>query len=249
VVEYNYNRALTNHSTFTFFDHKNKEYTPNIPVNSTTEPWQTTDHGSFVFRFNLDYTPHNRYRIRDNKKMYAGSKYPTFSLGYRSALSWFAGDDARFDMLRVGIRQKIDYGFDNHFSYQVGAGKFLNSKRLYFEDFQHFNTQPTELTFTPMENSFRLLPFYQYSTGKQYAEAHLNFQTYKLILKQLPLIKKTAMSENLYLNYLTTPEIKNYVEVGYGFSNLFLFLNAEVMAGFENGAYKSWGLKVSVNLK
>ncbi len=248
-VEYNYNRALTNHSTFTFFDNKNKEFTPNIPVNSTTEPWQTTDHGSFVFRFNLDYTPHNRYRIRDNKKMYAGSKYPTFSLGYRSALSWFSADDARFDMLRVGIRQKIDYGFDNHFSFQVGAGKFLNSKRLYFEDFQHFNTQPTELTFTPTENSFRLLPFYQYSTGKQYAEAHLNFQTYKLILKQLPLIKKTAMSENLYLNYLTTPEIKNYVEVGYGFSNLFLFLNAEVMAGFENGSFRSWGFKVSLNIK
>jgi hypothetical protein len=249
VVEYSYNRALTNHSTFTFFDNKNREFTPNIPQNSTLEAWQTTDHGSFVFRLNLEYTPHNRYRIRDNKKMYAGSKYPTFSLGYRSALSWFSTDDSRFDMLRVGIRQKIDYGFDNHLSYQVGAGKFLNSKRLYFEDFQHFNTQPTELTFSPTENSFRLLPFYQYSTGKQYAEAHLNFQTYKLILKQLPLIKKTAMSEILYVNYLSTPDIKNYVEAGYGFNNLFLFLNAEVMAGFENGSFRSWGFKVSVNLK
>jgi len=249
VVEYNYNRALTNHSTFTFFDNKDKGYTSNTPVNSTLEPLQTSDHGSFIFRLNLDYTPHNRYRIRDNRKMYAGSKYPTFSLGYRSALSWFAADDARFDMLKVGIRQKIDYGFDNHFSYQVGAGKFLNNNRLYFEDFQHFNIQSTALLFSSTENSFRLLPFYQYSTGKQYAEAHLNFQTYKLILKQLPLIKKTAMSENLYVNYLTTPEIKNYLEVGYGFSNLFLFLNAEVMAGFENGAYRSWGFKVSLNIK
>jgi hypothetical protein len=105
------------------------------------------------------------------------------------------------------------------------------------------------LTFSPTENSFRLLPFYQYSTGKQYAEAHLNFQTYKLILKQLPLIKKTAMSEILYVNYLSTPDIKNYVEAGYGFNNLFLFLNAEVMAGFENGSFRSWGFKVSVNLK
>jgi len=248
-VEYNYNRALTNHSTFTFIDRENKEYTPNTPENSTIEPWQTTDHGSFVFRFMLDYTPRNRYYIRDNKKMYAGSKYPTFSLGYRSAFSWLAADDARFDMLRLGIKQKIDYGFDNHFSYQVGAGTFLNSSRLYFEDFQHFNTQYTEFTFSPTENSFRLLPFYQYSTGKQYAEAHLNFQTYKLILKQLPLIKKTAMSEVLYVNYLTTPEIKNYVELGYGFTNLFLFLNTEVMAGFENGSFRSWGVKVSVNLK
>lgn len=249
MVEYNYNRALTNHSTFAFIDNKNKEYTSNTPVNSTLEPWQTSDHGSFIFRFNLEYTPHNRYRIRDNKKMYAGSKYPTFSLGYRSAFSWLAKDDARFDMLRIGIRQKIDYGFDNHFSYQVGAGKFLNSSKLYFEDFQHFNTQSTQLIFSSADNSFRLLPFYQYSTGKQYAEAHLNFQTYKLILKQLPLIKKTTMSEILYVNYLSTPDIKNYVELGYGFTNLFLFLNAEVMAGFENGAFRSWGFKVSLNIK
>jgi hypothetical protein len=39
------------------------------------------------------------------------------------------------------------------------------------------------------------------------------------------------------------------VEAGYGFNNLFLFLNAEVMAGFENGSFRSWGFKVSVNLK
>lgn len=248
-VEYNFNSALSNHSTFTFFDNQDKEFTPNTPENSTLEPWQTENHGSFVFRFMLDFTPHNRYYVRDGKKMYAGSKFPTFSLGYKSALTWFSDNDERFDMIRLGIRQKIDYGFDNHFSYQVGAGKFLNSSKLYFEDYQHFNTQSTELVFSSLENSFRLLPFYQFSTGNQYAEAHVNFQTYKLILKQLPLIKNTAMSEILYINYLTTPEIKNYVEAGYGFTNLFLFLNAEVMAGFENGTFKSWGFKVSVNMK
>lgn len=248
-VEYNYNRELANHSTYTFIDNKDKEFTSNTPENSTLEPWQTEDHGSFVFMFMLDYTPFNRYRIRDGRKMYAGSKYPTFSLGYKSALTWFSDDDARFDMIRLGIRQKMDYGFDNHFSYQVGAGKFLNHKSLYFEDFQHFNTQSTELVFSSTENSFRLLPFYQYSTGSQYAEAHVNFQTYKLILKQLPLIRNSSLSEILYVNYLTTPEMKNYLEAGYGFTNLFLFLSAEVIAGFENGSYRSWGFKVSVNLK
>ena len=248
-VEYNYNRALTNHSTFTFFDNKDNEYTSNTPVNSTLEPWQTSDHGSLIFRFNLSYTPLIRYRMRDNRKMYAGSKYPTFFLGYRTAFSWFAADDARFDMIKLGIRQKIDYGFDNHFSYQVEAGTFLNNNRLYFEDFQHFYTQSTALTFSPTDNSFRLLPFYQYSTGKHYAEAHVNFQTNRLVLKWLPLIKKSSLSEVLFVNYLATPEIKNYVETGYGFNNLFLFLNAEVVAGFENGSFRSAGFKVSVNLK
>lgn len=248
-LDYSDNSSLSNHSSFTFIDNKNKEFSPNIPENSTLVVGQLDDHKSLIFRLQLEYTPHNRYRIVDHKKMYAGSKYPTFSLGYNSAFSSFSGSDSRFDMLRLGIRQKIDYGFDNHFSYQINAGKFLNHNKLYFEDFQHFNTQSTRYLFSSTENSFRLLPFYQYSTGSQYAEAHANFQTNRLILKQLPIIKNSTISEKLFVNYLTTPELKNYVEAGYGFTNLFLFFSAEVIAGFEDGNFRSAGVKVILNLK
>ena len=247
--EFSYNSTLENHSTFTFIDDSNKEFTPNLPVNNSLESWQTGNHHSLIGRFVLDYTPHHRYRIRDGRKIYEESKYPTFSLGYKSSLSTLFGNDSRFDLLRLGIRQKIDYGFDHHFSYQVNAGKFLNSSHVYFEDFQHFNTQPTALLFSSTENTFRLLPFYQYSTGNQYAEAHVNFQTNRFILKWLPLIKKSSMSEVLFVNYLTTPEIKNYVEAGYGFTNLFLFLSAEAVVGFDKGSFRSAGVKVSINLR
>ncbi len=249
IYEFSYNSALENHSNFTIVDDKNKEFSPNHPENNSLETWQTANHHSLTGRFALEYTPRNRYSIRDGRKMYAGSKYPTFSLGYKSSFSSLFGNDSRFDLIRLGIRQKIDFGFDKHFSYLINAGKFLNSSHLYFEDFQHFNTQPTALLFSSTENCFRLLPFYTYSTGKQYAEANVNYQTNRLILKWLPLIKKSSISEVLFVNYLTTPEIKNYVETGYGFKNLFLLLNAEVVAGFENGSFRSAGLKVSVNLR
>ena len=131
----------------------------------------------------------------------------------------------------------------------MNAGKSLNNNRLYFKDFQHFNTQFTELLFSSSENSFRLLPFYRYSTGSQFAEVHANFQSYRLLLKWLPMISKSTLSEVFYLNYLTTPELKNYAEAGYGFTNLFLFLSAEVVAGLENGNFRSAGFKVSINLK
>jgi len=248
-LEYEDNSALTNHSDFTFIDNQNKSFLPNIPENKTVEPWQFSDHQSFTGRLLLEYTPHNRYRIQNNRKMYAGSKYPTFSLSYKGAFTSIFGSDARFDQVKLGIRQKIDYGFDNHFSYQLIAGKFLNNSKLYFEDFQHINTQSTNFVFSSTENSFRLLPFYLFSTDSQFAEAHVNFQTYRLILKRLPLIKSSSISELIFLNYLTTPEIKNYVEAGYGFSNLFLFLGAEVIAGWENGTFRSAGLKFSLNFK
>jgi hypothetical protein len=249
MVEFSDNSPLSNHSSFTFFDNQNKVFSSNIPENPTLRPEQLESHQTFAFRFQLEYTPHNRYRIQDHKKIYAGSKYPTFNLGYKSAFSSVFGGDSRYSQLRMGIRQKIDYGFDNHFSWQVNAGKFFNTDRLFFEDFQHFNTQYTQFGFSSLENSLRLLPYYQFSTGKQYAEVHANFGTYKLLLKQLPFVRNASFSEKLFVNYLTTPEIINYMEAGYGINNLFLLLDAEIVAGFENGSFRSLGFKVSLKMK
>jgi hypothetical protein len=211
-------------------------------------PEQLENHQSFVTRIALEFTPHNRYRIRNNTKTYAESKFPTYSLGYRGAFSKVFGSDARYDLVKVGIRQKINFAIADHFSYSVNAGKFLNKKQVYFEDFQHFNARPTGFMFSSYENSFRLLPFYQYSTSSQFLEAHANWQTRCFILKQLPIIKNSSFSENLFVNFLTTPELKNYVETGYGLGNLFLLLNVEAVAGFENGKFRSAGVKVSLNL-
>ena len=248
-LDYGDNSALSNHSSYSFIDHKDKVILPNIPINNTLESWQLENHQTFAYRLVLEYTPQHRYRVQNHTKMYVESKFPTYSLIYKSALSGIFGSDARYDLLKLGLRQKIDFGIDDHFSYSVNGGKFLNRNRVYFEDFQHFNTQSTGFMFSSYENSFRLLPFYQFSTNDQFLEAHANWQTRRLILKQLPIIKNSSISEHLFVNYLNTPELKSYVETGYGISNLFLLLNVEAVAGFENGKFRSAGVKVSLNLK
>ncbi len=249
VADYSDNSALSNHSNYSFIDYKNKVIQPNVPINNTLEAWQLENHQTFAYRIVLEYTPNRRYRVRNHVKMYAESKFPTYSLTYKSALSDIFGSEARYDLVRLGIRQKINFGIDDHFSYSAEAGKFLNRDRVYFEDFQHFNTQPTPFMFSSHEDSFRLLPFYQYSTSNQFLEANANWQTRRLILKRLPIIKNSSIKERLFVNYLSTPELKNYVETGYGISNLFLLLNVEAVAGFENGKFRSAGVKVSLNLK
>ena len=248
-LDYSDNNALSNHSNYSFIDYKDKVIQPNVPINNTMKAWQIENHQSFAYRVVLEYTPQHRYRIRNHTKMYVESKFPTYSLTYKSAFSGIFGSDARYDLVKLGIRQKVDFGIDDHFSYSVTGGKFLNSDKMYFEDFQHFNTQPTDFMFSSYENSFRLLPFYQYSTSDQFLEAHTNWQTRRLILKQLPVIRNSMITEKLFVNYLNTPELKNYVETGYGISNLFLLLNVEAVAGFENGKFRSAGVKVSLNLK
>lgn len=247
-IEYNENSALTNHSTFSILKRKDREIQPNIPINNALEPWQLENHQSFISRLELEYTPSHRYRIKNHTKVYAESKFPTFSLGYNGAYNEVFGSDARFDLMKLGIRQKVVVGAADQFSYQLKVGKFFNSQKLYFEDFQHFNTRPNNFMFSTYENSFRLLPFYQYSTGSQYAEAHTEWQSRRLILKLLPLIKNSLVTEKLFVNYLSTPEIENYIETGYSINNLFILLNIEAVAGFENGKFKASGIKVSLNL-
>lgn len=247
-IELNDNRRLINHSTYSVIDRKNREIQPNVPENMTLDPWQLENHQSFISRVTLEYTPRYRYRIINHTKVYAGSKFPTFSFGYNRAYSDVFGSDARYEEVKLGIRQKLDISAGDQLSYLISMGRFINSDRLYFEDFRHFNTQPTNFLFTRYDNSFRLLPFYLYSTGSRYAEVHTTWQSRRLILKQLPLIKNSSVSEKLFINYLATPDLKNYTEAGYGIDNIFLLLNVEVVAGFENGQFRSSAIKVSLNL-
>jgi hypothetical protein len=246
---YSDNSPLKNHSSYSIIDYKDKEIKANIPENSQLNSWQLKSHQTLDAQAVLEYTPHHRYLIRNNTKIYADSKFPTCSVTYQTALSNVFGSDARYDLVKLGIRQTVDFGIDDHFSYSVTAGKFLNAGKVYFDGFQHFNTQPTNFIFSSYESSFRLLPFYQYSTSNQFLEGHANWQSRRLIVKHLPLIRNTSVSEKLFVNYLSTPELNNYVETGYGISNIFLLLNVEAVAGFEDGKFRSAGIKVSLTLK
>jgi hypothetical protein len=248
-LDFSKNSPLINHSSYSLIKYADREILPNIPVNNTLESWQLEQHQSLTGRFVLSYTPQHRYFVRNHTKIYAESKYPSYSLTYAGGFRGIFGSDSRYDLLKIGIRQNLKYGIAEHFQYVVNAGYFLNSSKVYFEEFQHFNTQPTGFMFNGSENSYRLLPFYQYSTAKSFVEAHANWEVRRLLLKFLPIVKNSSISEKLFVNYLNTPDLMNYMETGYGISNLFLLLNVEAVAGFENGKYRSAGIKVSLNLK
>lgn len=247
-VDYSDNRQLSNHSTYSIIKYSDRAIQPNIPANDLLQTEQLANHQTFGTRVALEYTPRYRYRIRNGSKIYVSSKYPTFSLNYTNAFSGVLGSDSKYDFLKAGIRQTINFGVANQFSYVADLGGFLKKDKLYFEDFNHFNALPVNFLFSSFANSFRLLPMYKYSTNQRFADAHASLTTRKLVLKQLPLIRNMSFSERLFVNYLSTPQLSNYVEAGYGINNLLLLFNLEVVAGFENGKYQSAGFKVSLNL-
>jgi hypothetical protein len=243
------NIQLSNHSNFSIIDFDHKEIQPNIPANSTISSWQLENHQSLKSQLMLEYTPRYRYRVIDHRKVYSESKYPTFSLIYQRAYAEVFGADSRHDLLKLGIRQTVDFGISDKFSYAVNSGIFLNNNRIYFEDFEHFNTKPVEFMFTTFDNCFRLLPFYAYSTSRKFLDVHADYSARRLIVKYLPLIENISATENLMLNFLSTPELPVFVETGYGIHHSFLLFDLEVFAAFQEFQYQATGFRVSMKLK
>ncbi len=244
-VRYSKRTMLDNSSDFSFFYRDSREYSPNIPVNAelSTPP---VDHTSASFQLNINYTPRFYYRIdRSNRKRMVKSDFPTFFVGWQKGVKDLFGSDSNFDQLTGGIRQGIETGMMQHLRYMVRGGMFVNRKSVFFPDYRHFATVEIPVTIGPISNSqsFNLLEYYRYSTSDKFAEAHVYFSTPFLALKYLPFFNDRLWQEGLQLNYLYTPELKNYAELGY---TIGLIWEAGIFVGFENFKYRSVGVKLSL---
>jgi hypothetical protein len=240
-------KTLNNHSDYSFFFQKERNYTPNIPDNAffQSEP----DHfKSFTFAAGLTYTPEYYYKIRQHRKIYDHSKYPTFTLNYKAGIHALLGSQSSYQFFSGGIRQQVKFPDESSLSYSIESGTFMNDDHLHFSEFKHFNTQPLPVMFKGTDSPFLLLDFYRYSTSKAYLEGHVHYETPLLLLKRLPIISNRLWTENIYLNYLNAQSLKNYMEAGYGLGNFLFMADISVFASFENFKSKDVGVKISIGL-
>ncbi len=248
-LRYSKRYPLQNSTDFTFINWKDKEFTPNIPNYPDLNPDLIETNSATILSINLKYTPRQRYYIRKTGKFPAGSKYPTFKLDYKKGLGGLTSTDADFDYIEMGVNQSLSTGLNDRLWYRINGGGFITNKKVYFADFRQFYTNPVVLmSSNSRRNTYRLLPYYSYSTNNGFFEGFVFWENDRLLLKRLPLLNRTLITEGVFLNYLSTSELKNYFELGYGLYNIFLLLNVEGVAGFENGKYKMAGFKVSVNI-
>ena len=243
-LKYARREMLDNHSDYSFF-YRDLQYTPNIPSNAelTADP---INHKSVVFSLGVNYTPRYYYRRVCNQKRMVKSDYPDFFAGWQKGVNDFWGSNSNFDHIYVGLQQKLEPGLMQEFRYFVRGGMFVNSKRVFFPDFRHFATVEIPVTvWSISRQSFNLLEYYRYSTSDKYLEAHLNYYTPFLALKLLPFLSNRMLwQESLQLNYLCTPNIRNYTELGYT-TGIMSMWEAGIFAGFENFRYRSFGVRVS----
>ena len=159
----------------------------------------------------------------------------------------FFESNADFDFIETGISDSHDLGMFSDFSWSVSAGTFLSGKNIHFGDFKHFNVQEIPVLLERPRHSFMLLEYYMQSTTEWFTEAHIKYNTPFLLIKLLPFFSQRLWQETLYGSYLYLPHFKNYIELGYGLSDVYFLADVGVFVGFEDWSYGRWGFQVSLN--
>ena len=119
--------------------------------------------------------------------------------------------------------------------YKVGIGGFLNTKKVFVQDYQHFNGNRS-LRASEYVNSFQLAPYYANSTvASFYAIGHIEHHFNGLLTNKIPLFNRlnwnlVAGSNAFYVN-----NNSNYVEIFAGLENIFKIFRVDLVAAYVNG--------------
>jgi len=244
-IEWADRRWLPNTNNYSFFSPANHQFTSNNPFNPAQDAPLFPENQSFKITLRTTYDFSNKYETYPFGRRYLPSDYPiigiTFTKGFKNVL----GSDVDYDLLSADIsKQDISLGMYGKTSFYLGAGKFLNANSLYYPDFKQFSGNEV-LFYKSGINSFLLLDYYRFSTMTQYVEGHVEHNFSGFIINKIPILRKSKLQEIIDFNYLSTPELHNYMELGFGLQ----YLNIRLLYGesFNSGSNIRNGFRLGVS--
>lgn len=194
----------------------------------------------------LEVNPWQKYRIRNNVRRAIEESSPTFTLDYSVGLPDIGGSQTDFQQLGLTYRHTIRPGARGKIDLKVDLGMFLTNDYVGLADMRHFDGNRMIFTTADPVGAFRLLPYYTYSTSDRWLATHIHYQFRKLLLTRIWQVQMTGARENVFVNYLNTPESAHYTEVGYSIDNIFRILRLEGIAAFRDGRYHDWGIRIGI---
>ncbi|HVV55101.1 MAG TPA: DUF5686 and carboxypeptidase regulatory-like domain-containing protein [Mucilaginibacter sp.] len=244
-IEWANRRWLPNTTDYSFFHPGNHQFTSNNPLIPSQDIPLFPENQSFKIALRTTYDFSDKYETYPFGRRYLPSKYPTIGVTFVKGIKNIFGSDVDYDLLSADIsKQDISLGMYGKTSFFLGAGKFLDAKNIYFPDYKQFSGNEV-FFYKNSPNSFLLLDYYRFSTPDEYIEGHLEHNFSGFITNKIPLIRKLKLQEIVDLNYLSTPALKNYYELGLGLQ----YLNIRLMYGesFNSGTNIHNGLRLGIS--
>jgi len=247
-AEYKSMKELTNNSDFSFFYRDSvrypDKYSENQPEEMDSELEIFNDLRSLSGRILLEYTHDYYYRLKNGRKQYFKSAYPTIYAVYKQAFPAEASGWADYSVIYGGLRHEKEVGLLSTLEYKVEGGIYLNTDEMHYSDFTHFkSSHPLLLDMIGFNETFLLMDYYRASTNESYLQAHGRLSTSYLLLKMLPWFSERLWTESISLNYLITPSIDNHIQLGYSLNEIAFLLDIGVYVAIEDWKYHGTALR------
>lgn len=246
-AEYAERSPLRNSTDMLITDDKNKLFTSNDPLHINTHDSLFTTNNSFVIDVVFRIRFKQKYYTVPHRKIISGSKYPRVNIGYRKAIPGL-NTKADYDLASIQLDDNIQLGLFGTFSYRGMAGYFLNNKNMSFMDYKHFNGNQTVLANRSYLSSFKLLPYYTYSTKNWYAEAHAEHHFNGFIFNKIPLLKKTRITEVIGGHVLINDKLDQYYELSFGIDKILQLIRFDYAVGYGPYGKFSQGFLIGIDV-
>lgn len=230
-AEYAERSSLRNTARELWIDDRRKLFTSNDPLRPHTDDSSFAANNAFVVELGFSIRFKQKYDTRPYEKVIVGSKYPIINIAYTKAIPGL-NTVADYDLVKISINDRIRLGLVGRFSYRVKAGYFISARHMEFMDYKHFEGNQTVYLSTDYLNSYKLLPYYTYSTKAWYAEAHAEHHFNGFIFNKIPLLKKTRWQEVIGGHALFNDKLSQYYEVNFGIERIFQLLRVDYVMGY-----------------
>ncbi len=234
---------LNNTTDFVIFKNNVKNITPNYAYKDSI-PYPSVAHQAFIISFDVNIKPGQKYIQYPNRKMSLGSNYPTFSLNYTKGIQNIFGSDVNFDKWRFSISDDKNFKLAGLLKYKIGIGGFLNTRKVFIQDYQHFNGNRT-LRASEYVNSFQLARYYDNSTiSSFYTFGHLEHHFNGLLTNKIPLFKRLNWNLVGGGNAFYVNGKNNYLELFGGLENVLKIFRVDFVAAYSNGKSTTTGIRI-----
>jgi hypothetical protein len=183
--------------------------------------------------------PLESFNLNDNALIHtlSLSYSPILSINYKKGIPGFLKSESNFDYLELAFSQSFNLKKIGRIDFNFTSGKFLKQEFIHFNDFYHFPTGRTLISSHPVVSTFRLLPYYEFSTNNYFHRMHLQTQTVDFLLSKWSILKKSNILENLFINLAITDKLQPFLEMGYALDNIFKNFRLEIVSGRYDGKW------------
>jgi len=140
-----------------------------------------------------------------------------------------------FDKWQLSIDDDKNFKLAGLLKYKVGIGGFLNTNKVFIQDYQHFNGNRT-MRASEYVNSFQIAKYYANSTiNAFYTYGHLEHHFNGLLTNKVPLFKRLNWNLVAGGNAFYVNGSNNYVELFAGLENILKLFRVDLVAAYNNG--------------